>query len=230
MVAADRRISEIREIGKLVKSFVIAIDGPAASGKGTLARRLADHFGYAHLDTGSLYRAVGLKVLRRGDDPADPEAAGKAARELTPAELDDPELRTDATANAASKVAAIPAVRQALLEFQRGFAHDPPDGRAGAVLDGRDVGTVVCPDADVKFFVQASLEVRAERRLKELRERGSDVIHSAVLRDMQERDARDSDRAVAPLKPAEDAIVIDTSEMTADEVFRKALSAIEART
>ena len=191
-----------------VIATVIAIDGPAASGKGTLAKRLAAHLGFAHLDTGALYRAVGLKVLRDGGDPGDPTTATAAAQALAPDELDDPALRADEVAQAASKVAAIDGVRAALLDFQRRFATHPPGGCAGAVLDGRDVGTVVCPDADAKLYVVASDEVRAARRVKELQGRGLGAIHAAVLRDMQARDARDRDRSIAPLKPAEDAVTL----------------------
>lgn len=202
---------------------VVAIDGPAASGKGTLARRLAQHFGFAYLDTGSLYRAVGFAVLQAGGDPADEATAEAAARSLDSALLDDPRLRTDDVAQAASKVAAIPAVRAALLDFQRRFAAAPPDGAKGAVLDGRDIGTVVCPDADRKMFVTASIDVRAKRRFKELREKGLDVIESAVLQDMVNRDARDAGRSVAPLAPAEDALVFDTSDLDAEQVFALAV-------
>ncbi len=209
---------------------VIAIDGPAASGKGTLAKRLAAHFGFAHLDTGAIYRAVGRKVLRAGGDPADPAVATAAAAALSPEELHDPALRTDEVAQAASKVAAIDGVRAALLDFQRRFAAHPPGGAAGAVLDGRDVGTVVCPDADVKLYVVASDEVRAMRRVKELQGRGLDAIHAAVLRDMQARDARDRERSIAPLKPAEDAVTLDTSDMDADAVFDTALAIIRDKT
>ena len=202
--------------------MIIAIDGPAASGKGTLGRRLAVHFNLRHLDTGLLYRATGLAVLRAGGDPTGPEAAEAAARALQPEDLDVSGLRADRAAQAASKVAAIPGVRSALLDFQRDFAHRPP----GAVLDGRDIGTVVCPDANAKFFVTASLEVRADRRFKELRERGHDVIYPAILQDMMQRDARDSGREVAPLKPADDALFLDSSDMTADEAFEIALAFI----
>jgi len=207
--------------------MIIAIDGPAAAGKGTLARRLADDLNLAYLDTGLLYRATGLGVLRAGGDPDDPVAAGEAARALSPDHLSDPELRADATAQAASRVAVVPAVRAALLDFQRGFAANPPKGRRGAVLDGRDIGTVVCPHADVKLFVVASVEARAERRLKELRERGLEAIETRVLQDMKERDARDSQRDVAPLAPADDALVLDTTELTPDAVFETALAYIE---
>jgi len=210
--------------------MIIAIDGPAAAGKGTLARRLAARLNLAYLDTGSIYRAVGLKVLRAGGDPGDPAAAEAAARALTAEELfalqDDPDLRSEATGTAASQVAAQTAVRAALLEFQRTFAARPPGGAAGAVLDGRDIGTVVCPDADYKFFITASMEERARRRVKELRDKGIDVIESVVLQDMKDRDARDAQRAVAPLRPADDAIVVDTSELDADAAFAAVLSRI----
>jgi CMP/dCMP kinase len=220
----------MRVVGAPVKAtrVIIAIDGPAAAGKGTLARRLARHLGYAYLDTGLLYRAVGVKTLRAGADPSDAAAATKAAQALKVEELTRDDLRSDAAANAASRVAALPSVRRALLAFQRRFADIPPDGAAGAVLDGRDIGTVVCPNADLKLFVTASLEVRAARRLKELRELGLEAIDSRVLREMQERDARDSERAVAPLEPARDAVVIDTSGLDPDAVFAAALAAFEA--
>ncbi|MDX9862787.1 MAG: (d)CMP kinase [Rhodospirillales bacterium] len=209
--------------------MIIAIDGPAASGKGTLARRLADRLGFALLDTGLLYRAVGMRVLRAGGDPADAAAAAEAARTLDAGELDSADLRSDAAASAASKVGAIPAVRAALLDFQRTFAARPPGGAGGAVLDGRDIGTVVCPDADAKLFVTASIEVRAERRLKELRARGLEAIHSRVLQEMKERDSRDASRAVAPLEPAKDAFVLDTSGLDPDAVFAEALAFVKTR-
>lgn len=211
-------------------SRVIALDGPAAAGKGTLARKLAAHFGYAYLETGLLYRAVGIKVLRSRGDPADRDAAVKAAQELSAEDLkDEASLRTDEAANAASLVAAIPEVRKLLVNFQRDFAARPPGGAKGAVIDGRDIGTVVCPDAWVKFFVTAGLEARANRRLKELRERGITGIPSRVLRDMQDRDARDCQRDTAPLRMADDAILLDTTELNADETFAAALKSIEAR-
>jgi len=205
---------------------IIAIDGPAAAGKGTLARRLAEHFGLALLDTGLLYRAVGMNLVRAGADPDDAAGAAEAARTLRPEDLDASDLRTDAAADAASRVSAVPDVRLALLDFQRSFAANPPGDKRGAVLDGRDIGTVVCPEADVKLFVTASPEVRAKRRFLELRERGLDAIHGRVLADMKERDARDSDRAVSPLEPAKDAFILDTSDLDADRVFARALDFI----
>ncbi|SEH28824.1 (d)CMP kinase [Magnetospirillum fulvum] len=204
---------------------IIAIDGPAAAGKGTLARRLAAELGFDYLDTGLIYRAVGMNLRRAGTDPADEAAAEAAARALAPVDLAATDLRGDDAAQAASKVAAIPGVRAALLDFQRRFAHTPPGGK-GAVLDGRDIGTVVCPDAEVKLFVTASLEKRAERRLKELQAAGRGGIQSAVLADMKERDDRDRNRSVAPLKPADGAIVLDTSDLDADQAFVLALSYI----
>lgn len=209
-----------------MRSIVIAIDGPAASGKGTLARRLAEHFGFAHLDTGKLYRAAALALLEAGGDPTDAAAAEKAARNIALSGLADPRLLREDVARAASLVAAIPGVRAALLEAQRRFArHPPPPGR-GAVLDGRDIGTVVCPDADLKLFVTASAESRAERRLKELRQRGVAAIYDDVLQDMRERDARDSERRVAPLSAAPDALTIDTTRLDADQVFEQASNLI----
>jgi cytidylate kinase len=205
--------------------MIIAIDGPAASGKGTLAQRLAEHFGFAHLDTGGLYRAVALHALESGGDPADPAVAEAAAKQVRAGDLADPRLREEPVAHAASVVAAIPAVRQALLAFQRNFARHP-QGATGAVLDGRDIGTVICPDADAKFFVTASLEARARRRLKELQEGGEGAIYERVLQDMKNRDARDSQRRTAPLVPADDAIVIDTTALDADAVLAVALEHI----
>ena len=199
--------------------LIIAIDGPSAAGKGTLARRLAAHFGLPHLDTGLLYRAVGLICHRTGQSPAE-AAAGLAASDLT-----DPELRTDGAGQRASKVAAIPEVRDNLLDFQRKFA----DQATGAVLDGRDVGTVICPHASVKLFVTASAEARAERRYRELRAKGVDTIKPRVLAEMAERDRRDSERAAAPLKAAPDAYHLDTSDMDADAAFAAALAFIERK-
>ena len=208
--------------------MIIAIDGPAASGKGTLARKLADHCGFAYLDTGKLYRAVGMKVLRTGGDPEDEDAARDAAGALDAAELEDDALHREEAANAASQVAAMAPVREALLAFQRRYAAEPPNGARGAVLDGRDIGTVVCPDADVKLFVTADVAVRAERRHKELLDRGVPSIYARVLADLKERDARDTNRSTAPMRPADDATVIDTSEMDPREALRAALDAVEA--
>jgi CMP/dCMP kinase len=201
------------------RPFVVAVDGPAASGKGTLARRLAEHFGLAHLDTGKLYRATAFLVLAAGGDPADPTTAAAAARRVDMTGLADPALLTEEVAQASSIVAAIPAVRAALLDRQRDFAAHPPAPFRGAVLDGRDIGTAVCPGATIKLFVTASPEARAERRLRELRERGATVIYGDVLQDMKERDARDSGRRVAPLAAAPDAVTIDTTGLDADQVF-----------
>ena len=203
-------------------SLIIAIDGPAASGKGTLARRLAKRFGLAHLDTGKLYRAAGLGVIAAAGDPADPAAAEKAARNVDFSRLTDPRLNDEDVARASSVVAAIPGVRAALLDVQRRFALHPPAPAKGAVLDGRDIGTVVCPDASVKFFLLASAESRAFRRAKELRERGATAIYDDVLQDMRERDARDSGRRDAPLAAAPDAITIDTTLLDADQVYEQA--------
>jgi cytidylate kinase len=202
--------------------LVVAIDGPAASGKGTLGRRLAQRFGLAHLDTGKLYRATAFLVLEESADPADPVAAEAAARRIDLALLGDPRLLSEAVANASSVVAAIPGVRAVLLRFQREFAGHPRPPARGAVLDGRDIGTAVCPGAAVKLFVTATSEARAERRLKELRERGAAAIYDDVLQDMKERDARDSMRRVAPLAAAPDAAIIDTTGLDADQVFEQA--------
>ncbi len=210
--------------------MIIAIDGPAAAGKGTMARRMAKHFNLAYLDTGLLYRATGKKVLDQGGDAEDVEFATAVAENLTADDLNADGLRTEDVGQAASKVSAIPGVRAALLQFQRDFAATPPDGTIGAVLDGRDIGTVVCPDAPVKLFVTASAEVRAERRLKELLGRGSEAIYARVLEDMKERDARDSSRATSPLEPAADARLLDTSDLDAEQAFAEALEFVNSRT
>ena len=205
--------------------LIIAIDGPAAAGKGTLARRIAAHYGLRFLDTGALYRAVALAMLREGLNPDDEQAAADMARHLDLRLLDDPQLRAIQTGNAASKVARHPAVRAALLNFQRDFARNAPHG---AVLDGRDIGTVVLPDADVKLFVTASPEVRARRRWLELGGENADTPYEDVLRQVKERDARDASRAPAPMKPAPDAHLLDTSELDIDAAFKAARRIIDA--
>lgn len=207
--------------------MIIAIDGPAASGKGTLGSRIAAHFGLHHLDTGLLYRAVARDVKRRGlpVDDAAAAAAGEAARTLDPATLDDPELRSPGAGEAASIVAGIPEVRAALLQFQRQFAAQAP----GAVLDGRDIGSVVCPDADVKIFVTASPEVRAERRYLEKKGRGEAVSYEAVLEDIRRRDARDAGRNAAPMLAAADAFLLDTSNLDIEAAFNAAVGLISRK-
>lgn len=208
--------------------MIIAIDGPAAAGKGTLARRLADHFGLAHLDTGTLYRATAARVLKDGGDPDDPEIARGAAESLASADLNAPNLRDQSVGAAASRVAAHPEVRAALVAYQRRFAEIPPDGASGAVLDGRDIGTVILPDADIKIFVTASPEARAERRHKELRDQGTESIRAAVLRELAERDERDRARAVAPMAAAPDAFLLDTTNLDADAAFAAAVDYVLA--
>jgi len=208
--------------------MIIAIDGPAAAGKGTLTRKLAKYYNLALLDTGLIYRAVGLKAVLNGD-PSDSENAIQAAKSLDLADLKIHGIRGELAAKSASLVAAIPAVRDVLLEFQREFAHNPPDGKIGSILDGRDIGTVVCPDAKFKLFITASLEVRTDRRYKELQERGEEAIRSAVLDDIKTRDERDIARALSPLKPAGDALIIDSSDFNASEVFSLAQEFIKSQ-
>jgi cytidylate kinase len=206
------------------KPLVIAVDGPAASGKGTLARRLASHYGLSYLDTGSLYRATALAVMLAGGEPSDEAAAVEAAQTLDPARFTDEQLRSTGAGEAASKGAAIPAVRTALLELQRSVASTLP----GAVLDGRDIGTVVCPDADAKLFVTAAPETRAQRRHLEHLGRGDDITYEEVLADIRRRDERDSGRAVAPLVPAADAHLLDTTELGIEAAFQAALDLVES--
>ena len=198
--------------------FTVAIDGPAAAGKGTVGRAVAAHFGFAHLDTGLLYRAVGAKVLEG-------MTAEEAALTLQADDLENDQLRTNAVAEAASRAAAIPAVRAALVDFQRSFAMRA----GGAVLDGRDIGTVICPDAPVKLFITATPEVRAQRRFAELSAKGAEVTLEGVLADVQARDARDSTRAEAPLKPAGDAELMDTSTMDIETAVARAIELVAAR-
>ena len=204
--------------------MIIAIDGPAASGKGTLGKRLAAHYGLRHLDTGLIYRAVAKSVLDAGCRPDDKAAAVAAAKALDPVRFDELALKTHAVGEAASVVSAIPEVRAALIAFQRDFAAKPP----GAVLDGRDIGTVICPQADVKIYVTATAEVRASRRAAEYRAQGRDTDAATVLADILKRDERDSRRAIAPLKRAPDAHLLDTTHLAIDPAIRAAIDIVEA--
>jgi CMP/dCMP kinase len=203
--------------------MIIAIDGPAASGKGTLGKRLAAHYGLRHLDTGLLYRAVAQAVLDAGHRLDDAGRAAAAAKTLDLAQFDEEALKSHAAGEAASVVSAIPEVRAALFQFQREFAAAPP----GAVLDGRDIGTVICPDADAKIFVTASSEVRARRRAREMRSQGKPADEAAILADIRRRDERDTHRAIAPLRPAADAHILDTSDLDIDAVLREAIAIVE---
>ena len=203
--------------------LVIAIDGPAASGKGTLARRLAAHYGLRHLDTGLTYRAVAAALLEAGVDLSDEDAAQAAAATLDLATLSRERLSAHGIGEAASKIAVLPALRRQLVEMQHAFAAELP----GAVLDGRDIGTTVCPDAAAKLYVTASPDVRARRRAAEMRERGVAIDDSVVLADLHRRDERDGSRAVSPLKPAADAHLLDTSEMTIEAAFRAAVDIVD---
>lgn len=218
--------------------FIIAVDGPSASGKGTLARRLADQFHLSYLDTGALYRVVAKRLLDEGANPDDPAAGIRAATyirdHLEWKMMDDPYIRTDQVADATSRSSRFPEVREILLETQRLYAYHPPERPGhthyqGSVLDGRDIGTVVCPDAHIKFFVTASTEVRADRRYKELTAKGIITSYEAVLADMIGRDKRDSERATAPLKPAPDAVILDTSTLDADAAFEKATEIVRQK-
>ncbi|MGH6951186.1 MAG: (d)CMP kinase [Vitreimonas sp.] len=204
--------------------MIIAVDGPTASGKGTIAQRLAAHYGLKRLDTGSLYRAVGLAVLDAGAEPAEEAAAVAAAEALDISSIDETRIRSSAAGLAASKVAALPAVRAVLRRAQRSFALDP----AGAVLDGRDIGTVICPDAEVKLFVTASPAVRTGRRLKELRARGESISFEALQAQIAERDQRDMNRADSPLRQAPDAHLLDTTELSVDAAAAAAIAIVEA--
>jgi cytidylate kinase len=206
-----------------LRTMIIAIDGPAASGKGTLGRSLAAHYGYRHLDTGLLYRVVAKATVDAGM-AGDHAAAISAARKFDPAQLSDPALKADAIGNVASVVSAIPEVRAALIEFQQRFAAQPP----GAVLDGRDIGTVIAPQAEVKIFLTASPEERARRRFKEAEARGEKPVLSVILADIKRRDERDANRAVAPFKPASDAHLLDTTQLDIDAAIRAAIDIVEA--
>jgi cytidylate kinase len=204
--------------------MIIAIDGPAASGKGTLGKRIAAHYGLAHIDTGKLYRAVARDTLAKGGDPTDADDSLAAAKALDPKTLADPALIDVTLGEAASLVARHPGVRNALLAYQRGFARQKP----GAVLDGRDIGTVICPDAEVKLFVTAAPEERARRRFLELKRAGMAVSEEDVLADIRRRDERDKSRATAPLARAEDAVLLDTTNLDIDAAFRAAIDLIDA--
>ena len=204
--------------------MIIAIDGPAASGKGTLGKKLAAHFGLRHLDTGLIYRAVAKSLLDAGRRPDDAAAAVAAAQALDPVRFDELALKSHTVGEAGSVVSAIPAVRAALVGFQRDFAAQPP----GAVLDGRDIGTVICPDADVKIYVTASPEVRARRRAAEYQAQGRNIDEAALLADILKRDERDSHRAAAPLKQAPDAHLLDTTDMDISTAIRAAIDIVEA--
>jgi cytidylate kinase len=211
---------------------VIAVDGPAASGKGTLAKALAAKLGYAYLDTGALYRTVALATLKSGGDPAkleDIRPVLDALKHLTHEALTDAALRSPAVAEAAAKVAVIPEVRAAVRRYQDGFTKNPPGNAAGVVLDGRDIGTVVCPDADIKFFVTATPEERARRRFEELKKRDPALTRETVLKDINERDHRDSSRKVSPLCAAADAHILDTTGLTPVEALDKALNIVRAK-
>jgi cytidylate kinase len=213
--------------------IVIAVDGPAASGKGTLARKLAERLGYAWLDTGALYRAVALATLEMGGDPTNAAdvmpAVSIVKRNLTPELLANPALRTPDVSSASSKVAAIPEVRLELLDFQRNFAANPPGKTGGAVLDGRDIGTVVCPNADIKFFITASVDERARRRFAEVQASNPDATYITILEDLIARDERDSTRKVAPTRAADDAYVIDTSKLNVPQVLEEAIAVIRSK-
>ena len=204
--------------------MIIAIDGPAASGKGTLGKRLAHHYGYRHLDTGVIYRAVAYAMMEAGAELDNEVLAVAAALELDPEKFGNPILKTQKVGDAASVVSAIPKVREVLVNFQRQFAADPP----GAVLDGRDIGTVICPDADVKIFVVADPRVRARRRTLEARSRGEDADEEAVLADIIKRDERDQNRPIAPLRPAADAHTLDNSNLDIEAGVRAAIAIVEA--
>ena len=224
MQHGGRKGNKIKAKHRRSVPMIIAIDGPAASGKGTIAKLVAAHYGLAHLDTGSLYRAVARDTLAIGGDPADPSAALASARGLDPSTLDDPELRAPGVGEAASIVAKHPEVRDELLAYQRNFAR----AKSGAVLDGRDIGTVICPDADVKLFVTATAGERARRRYFELRQAGVAISEADVVVDIRRRDERDENRAAAPLRRAADAYLLDTTNLAIDAAFKAAIDLIDA--
>ncbi|MCX5520587.1 (d)CMP kinase [Kaistia defluvii] len=204
--------------------MIIAIDGPAAAGKGTIALKLAKHYGLNHLDTGLLYRAIGRLMTEQGLDVDNAAEAGAVARKLKAKDLNHPDLRGREAGELASRVAVHPEVRAALVDFQRDFARTPP----GAVLDGRDIGTAICPEADIKIFVTASPEVRARRRTDELNAKGRDVPYERILAEILERDERDSHRSAAPLRQADDAVRLDTTALDADAAFAAAIEIVDA--
>jgi len=210
-------------------SPVIAIDGTAACGKGTLARKLAQHYDFAHLDSGALYRIVALGVIEAGGDPAQTADAERSAKSLDPSRSTDPKIRTDAVGKAASAVAAIPEVRAALFQFQRAFAAQPPQGKRGAVIDGRDIGTVIAPDATAKLFVDAAPAVRARRRRLELDGLGIRRDEDEIRAELLARDAADRSRPIAPLRQAEDSILLDTSDLGIDAAFAAALALVDPK-
>ena len=209
--------------------MIVAIDGPAASGKGTIAKKLAEYFNLSYLDTGILYRAVALQMLTKGMNEKDSQSAEKVARQVSIASIDHTGIRTQAVSDLASKIAAIPGVRQELLDRQRRFAQNPDPGKDGAILDGRDIGTVVCPHADFKIFIIADLEIRAKRRWKELLQSDPTVIYCEVLEEMRSRDERDTNRKDAPLAVTSGALVIDTSNNSIDVSFNEAKNWIMSR-
>ena len=209
--------------------MIVAIDGPAASGKGTIAKKLAEYFNLSYLDTGTLYRAVALQLLTKGMNEKDSQSAEKVARQVSIASIDHTGIRTQAVSDLASKIAAIPGVRQELLDRQRRFAQNPDPGKDGAILDGRDIGTVVCPHADFKIFIMADLEIRAKRRWKELLQSDPTVIYCEVLEEMRSRDERDTNRKDAPLAVTSGALVIDTSNNSIDVSFNEAKNWIMSR-
>lgn len=216
---------------KSAKPIIIAVDGPAAAGKGSLSRQLAVHFNLAYLDTGLLYRWVGLRVFQNLGETPNSLDATHIARSFTLAQLrqDDQTLRTEQASRGASIVGNIAGVRTALMDWQRSFAYQPPADKAGSLLDGRDIGTIICPDADVKLYITASLEVRAKRREEELLARGEKADYTAIIADMRARDTRDGARSIAPLRPAEDALVIDTSHLTLTQTLTTAIDFANAK-